>query len=271
MSTIAFAIPATHSKPRQQSGVVLVIVLLFMLALSTIAIFGARNVTLGERQARNESEYQVARQAAEAALRDAERELYPDPVALPPPSTPACSRAGSLFRSADRIVSADEFTDDCLAGQCWVPKERYAVTWNQATKITDPSPKPGEPWWPISKGGVWTISGSTCANYKGPVPLGRYTGVAALGGVDQQPDYLIEYLDDPAQDSSLTGKGFKCSTPYIGGATTARAAADQTDPTAVKAELMACYLFRITARGFGASPNTQVVMQSYFSIVKPKS
>jgi type IV pilus assembly protein PilX len=266
MSTIAFAIPATHGKPCQQSGVVLVIVLLFMLALSTIAIFGARNVTLGERQARNESEYQVARQAAEAALRDAERELYPDPVSLPPPSTPACDRAGSLFRSADRIVSSDEFTATCLAGQCWVPTARYSVGWKLATKIN-----PGEPWWPISRGGVWTSSGSTCAAYLGPVPLGRYTGVAALRGVSQQPDYLIEYLDDPAQDSALVGKGFKCATPYIGGATTAKAAADQTDPVTVASEQMACYLFRITARGFGTSANTQVVMQSYFSIIKPKS
>ena len=45
------------------TGVVLVIVMLLMLALSVIAIFSARNATMGERQARNELEYQVARSA----------------------------------------------------------------------------------------------------------------------------------------------------------------------------------------------------------------
>lgn len=267
MSHIALAISASNGKSHRQSGVVLVIVLLFMLALSTIAIFGARNVTLGERQARNEVEYQVARQAAEAALRDAERDIYPDAPSVPPVTT-ACNRTNSLFRAAERVISASEFTDTCLGGQCWVPTARYSVAWNSATTTNR-----GEPWWPISKGGLWASSGSTCATFTGPTPLGRYTGVAALGGVSQQPDYLIEYLGDPAQDTAMAGKGFKCDTPYIGASATAtaRAAADQVDPSVAASELMSCYLFRITARGFGPSTNTQVVMQSYFSIIKPKS
>jgi Tfp pilus assembly protein PilX len=79
---------------------------------------------------------------------------------------------------------------------------------------------------------------------------------------------LIEYLGDPAHDTVLVGKGFQCATPLVGvGA--ALAAADQTTGAAVVAPLMACYLFRITARGFGPSTNTEVMMQSYFSIVKP--
>ncbi len=255
-----------RTTPPLQRGVVMVIVLLFMLALSTIAIFAVRNVTLGERQARNESDYQIARQAAEAALRDAERDIYPD-AALPAPTTPECTRAGSLFRAEDRIVSPDEFTTDCLGGQCWVPAARYVVAWRSATAASA-----GEPWWPVTKGGLWDSDGSggsTCTTYKGAVPLGRYTGVPPLGGVSQQPDYLIEYLGDPTQDPTLVGKGFKCSTPLIGG-TAAVAAADATTTPVASAPDMACYLFRITARGFGPSPNTEVVMQSYFSIVKPQ-
>ena len=248
----------------KQSGVALVVVLIFMLALTAIAVFASRNATMGERQSRNETEYQIARQAAEAALRDAERDLYPDP-AVPPPATPACARTGSVFRTNDRVVSSAEFTDTCLAGQCWVPAARYLVPWSAAS-----SGSPGEPWWPKSKGGIWDTSGSNCAGYSGPVPLGRYTGVPALSGVSKQPDYLIEYLGDPSQDTALIGKGFQCSTPLIGvGA--ALAAADQTTAAAITAPLMACYLFRITARGFGPSANTEVMMQSYFSIVKPSA
>lgn len=250
--------------PPKQSGVALVVVLIFMLALSALAIFASRNATMGERQARNETEYQIARQAAEAALRDGERDLYPDP-SVPAPTVPACTRTGSVFRTNDRVVSGDEFTDACLGGQCWVPAARYAVAWASAASAT-----PGEPWWPISKGGLWTSSGSTCAAYAGPVPLGRYTGVPPLSGVWKQPDYLIEYLGDPSQDTALSGKGFQCATPVIGVAA-ALAAADQTTTAAVTSPLMACYLFRITARGFGPSSNTEVMMQSYFSIVKPSA
>lgn len=262
LNTVSAISPA-HPKPPRQSGVVLVIVLLFMLALSTIAIFGARNVTLGERQARNENEYQVARQAAEAALRDAERELYPDP-SVAAPTTPVCPRTGSVFRTNDRIVSKNEFTEDCLGGQCWVASARYAQAWDSANKTS----APGEPWWPVSKGGLWDSSGNSCATYKGAVPLGRHTGVKPLGGVSQQPDYLIEYIGDPVQDPTLAGKGFKCATPLIGvGAELA--SKDQLAPAALAVPQMSCYLFRITARGFGPSANTQVVMQSFFSIVKP--
>lgn len=257
--------------PPKQSGVALVVVLIFMLALSALAIFASRNATMGERQARNETEYQIARQAAEAALRDGERDLYPDP-AVPAPTTPACTRTGSVFRTNDRVVSADEFTSACLGGQCWVPAARYLVTWDDAYTQNPPDPHthPGEPWWPISRGGLWRSHGTTCATYDGPVPLGRYTGVPPLSGVWKQPDYLIEYLGDPSQDAALIGKGFQCATPLIGvGA--ALAAADQVNAAAVTAPLMACYLFRITARGFGPSTNTEVMMQSYFSIVKPSA
>ncbi len=253
---------STLLAPPKQSGVALVVVLIFMLALTTIAIFASRNATMGERQARNETEYQIARQAAEAALRDAERDLYPDP-AVTPPTTPACTRTGSVFRTNDRVVSADEFTNACLGGQCWVPAARYQVAWTAATPTN-----PGEPWWPISRGGLWATGGSACADFTGPVPLGRYTGVPSLAGVSRQPDYLIEYLGDPSQDAALIGKGFQCATPLIGVAA-ALAAADQSNPPEKVDPLMACYLFRITTRGFGPSTNTEVMMQSYFSIVKP--
>ena len=247
--------------PCRQSGVVLVVVLLFMLALTTIAIFGVRNVTMGERQARNESEYQVARQAAEAALRDAERDLYLDIKATAPG---ACSRVGSLIRADERVISDDEFTIACKAGQCGFPATdtRYTVAWDAAT-----TSKPGAPWWPISKGGLWTAKGTACDNYTGPVPLGRYTGVAALTGVTQQPDYLIEYIGDPTQATVQTG--FSCQTALIGSTVgTIYNAADETSGSA-KPFTPSCFVFRITARGFGPTVNAQVLVQSYFSIVIP--
>ncbi len=241
----------------------LVIVLLFMLALSTIAIFGARNVTTGEQQARNEAEYQIARQAAEAALRDAERDMFPD---LPPPNTPACDRLSSFIRTEDRTINDAEFTTNCKAGQCGFPASdtRYTVAWDDADTTT-----PGAPWWPVSKGGLWATGGSSCSNYTGPVPLGRYTGVSPLSGVAQQPDYLIEYIGDPTQASVQSR--YACQTALIGSSGAAVYNAADEVVSGVKPFTPSCHLFRITARGFGPTVNTQVLLQSYFSIVVPES
>ncbi len=267
MSNFAFAAAANRVRHPLQSGVVLVVVLLFMLALTTIAIFGSRNATMGERQARNESEYQVARQAAEAALRDAERDLYPD-VLLPPPGPddPDCTRSNTGIRSDEHSVYDNEFTTSCLAGQCGFPPSdtRNQVAWTYPAA----SSPPGAAWWPISRGGLWVRTGTDCTNYAGPVPLGRYTGVAPLTGVFQQPDYLIEYIEDPTQGTVQTG--YRCATELIGSSPDACNSVDDPDCKPPKFE-PSCHLFRITARGFGPSANTQVLVQSYFSIVIPES
>jgi type IV pilus assembly protein PilX len=245
---------------------VLVVVLLFMLALSAIAVFGSRNATMGERQARNESEYQVARQAAEAALRDAERDLYPDST-VTPPTTPACTRSTTGIRSDEHSVYDTEFTTACLGGQCGFPAvpDRNQVAWAAATATGSTQ---GAAWWPASKGGLWAPTGSGCSNYAGAVPLGRYTGVAPLTGVFQQPDYLIEYMGDPSQGTAQ--QGYKCDTELVGTDPNACNSKDDPDCEPPKFE-PSCHLFRVTARGFGPTENTQVLVQSYFSIVIPAS
>lgn len=61
-----------YSPRNRQSGVVLVVALLLLLILSMIGVTLARMQTVEERMARNETDGQFARQAAEAALRSAE-------------------------------------------------------------------------------------------------------------------------------------------------------------------------------------------------------
>lgn len=56
----------------RQSGVVLFVALILLLILSMIGVTVARLQTVEERMARNEDSRQVAEQAAEAALRNAE-------------------------------------------------------------------------------------------------------------------------------------------------------------------------------------------------------
>jgi type IV pilus assembly protein PilX len=66
--------------PKKQSGVVLFVALILLLILSMIGVTVARMQTVEERMARNEHNHQLATQAAEAALRNAEALLGNAPV-----------------------------------------------------------------------------------------------------------------------------------------------------------------------------------------------
>lgn len=63
------------ARPRRQDGVSLIVVLILMSALFLIAALGARLSLLGEKSSRNDRDRQIAFQAAEAALGDAEIDL----------------------------------------------------------------------------------------------------------------------------------------------------------------------------------------------------
>jgi type IV pilus assembly protein PilX len=215
---------STHHKARR--GIALPVVLLILLALTGLALFSARYATLSEASSRNQLDAERARQAAESALRDAERDilLASDEVRAGAP----CARGP---RIKDRIPAFGGATGrDCPQGQCAGPGP-------------DPSsPRPdwagtgtnSEPWWPDSKGGRWNNdlaskpqrgSAANCTTFAGGVPLGTFTGVAPIAGVVQQPEYLIELFQRGSGDNTF---------------------------------------YRITARGFGVSEQTQVVLQTYF-------
>lgn len=269
--------PVSHTAQRAtEQGMALVVVLIFMLALSTMAIFSARNATFGERQARNELEYQVARQAAEAALRDAENDLrIPEPNGLFQPTGATCSREGSALRQRGvASLESGEFTTACTTGQCGMPAARYAVAWSDA----DPD-DPGTPWWPTSKGGLWgnktSVASANCATFTGGVPLGTFTGAPDFPGVARQPEYMIELLvpESTAAAESL----FECTGKSSPGSSSVLASADETGSGGSGTSSGTCYLFRITARGFGASerndqidsqpnPMVEVLLQSYFQL-----
>lgn len=259
---MAMSIPSPQPRSAAR-GVVLIVVLLFMLAISAIAVFAARSFTLSERLARNEMANQAARQAAEAALRDGERDLMLDSTALP--AGALCKRTAG-FRGEDK--NTYEFNAACTQGECALPAARYNVGWNNASINT-----PGEPWWPVSKGGVWndtfentqpnTNVAPNCT-FTGGIPLGLYTGAPKIAGVARQPEYLIELLT-PAQDTDLQAKDFECPTAIGAGNSVASdgvvIASNNTVP-------LPCHVFRITARGWGPTTDTEIVMQSYFSSKK---
>lgn len=64
-----------NSNPRRQRGVTLVIVLMLLVIVTLLGVGAARIALLGERTTRNERDYQIAWQAAEAALMDAQFDI----------------------------------------------------------------------------------------------------------------------------------------------------------------------------------------------------
>lgn len=67
--------PRPSVRPYRQRGVALIVVLVLLSAVFLLAAFGARLTLLGEKAARNDRDRQVAFQAAEAALNDAEIDI----------------------------------------------------------------------------------------------------------------------------------------------------------------------------------------------------
>ena len=190
---------------RRGSGIALPVVLMFMLVITIVAAFGVRRALLGEGVARNQLDYEVARQAAEAALRDAERDLFPIASVTSP-----CSRAEN--RPLRDAIKPPYWDLDCPKGQCWTTPETLATTsWGDTTKA--------QVWWPSSKGGLWGNNTSVAScSFKGGVPIGTFTGTPAIAGVARQPEYLIEFIqrpDDPLLRVTARGFGADVRTEVV--------------------------------------------------------
>lgn len=216
------SIHSVYGVRARQRGVALVIVLLLLLTLSGLVLFSARNAGLSEAVARNELDAERARQAAESALRDAERDIL---MIAQIAGTP-CARNNDvrpLYRPQEG------WTANCQTGLCDTPPQAYTQS-NWANGLN------AEPWWPTrapSFTNQWNndettkpvVGAGSCTTFVGGVPLGTFTGAPRITGVARQPEYLIEYVQRGAGQSDF---------------------------------------MRITARGFGAFEQTQVVLQSYF-------
>ena len=156
-----------YASPRRQSGVVLFIALMF-LVLMTILGFSLYSLTdTGERTSRNFRDADLAFQAAEAALRDAEKRIagtWSDPV---------------------YPVSIDAFDSSCTGGLCESGAASGAATISNL----------------ITNG----IEIGQCGTSGGCDGLGNgtSTGTPSISGVATQPRYLIQI----ASSASLTPPG----------------------------------------------------------------
>lgn len=225
----------SQDRRRHQSGVSMVIVLIFIVILTSLGTYSLRRVMLGANSSRNSLDLQVAKQAAQSALRDGERDI----LATGPAPGAVCTRA------ADRPMppvpgynfAPPTWDSTCPTGQCVVGSGRRKDAYPNSNFATNTDP---QPWWPANTAEgappVWNNDNTTkpspgnpgnCLTFFGGVPYGVYTGAAPVPGVWRQPEYLIEGVQT----------GFE-------------------------------RYFRITSRGWGLSPNAEVIQQS---IVKLKT
>ena len=167
---------ASTNVPRQR-GASLLMVMLIMIVVSLLGVGGAQIALMGERSARNDRDYQVAWQSAEAALLEAEFDIRG-------PGT--STRQSSVFTSP--IPSKYLFLEGCGDTSSGVSKG-----------LCLPAAS-GKPIWLMAD---FTSSSSPTTEF------GDFTSrVFDAGGVGikpaKKPRYLIELLEDPETFSDLS-------------------------------------------------------------------
>lgn len=199
--------PALRFKRRGQQGVALWTVVVLALLLGLLALSQTNSVVGQFRTSRNERDLALARQAAEAALRDAEADI-----------TCQVWKGGQLVQTTDPEEPLVNAYCLSLAPTCsaMMPTQDEA---GMRLLGRTPTEKPADINW----------NDADCKTGACAVSLGTKTRATAVPGVESQPRYHIDVLDAQL------------------------AATNEPSP-----------LFRITARGYGATRATVVDLQEVY-------
>ncbi len=233
-------------KIQKQKGATLFVTVILVLVLSIVALAVYQQASFDERNARAQADRQLAVQAAEIALRDAEYDLQCQQFSSSASTASASSTTTVIQCSKGEVVknralsaasaaSAETVSNDqkdscrstCVAGSR-LKVDRLLLGFDDKgtnglwAGLTD-TPKAGifdgttnpKPW---EKRQNWAPNANTS------IILGRYTGTQAIPIVAQQPRYLIEGFTDSEKN----------------------------------------LLFRITAKGWGRNPTTEVTLQQTY-------
>ena len=172
MTTIRSASPGCASRLDRQRGVSLIVVLLLLVIVSILGVGGAQIAAMAERGSRNDRDMQIAWQAAEAALMDAEYDIHG-------PNTATASRQ-AIFTS---MKSTNDFVLNC--GATGKSKGLCALA------------ETGKP--------AWLTVDFTTANSSSPksTEFGDFTGRSFAAGTTgiqpvRKPRYVVEPIRDPS-------------------------------------------------------------------------
>ncbi len=219
-----------------ERGFSLIVALMMLIVIIILGVSGSQMAINEERGARNDRDRQIAFQAAEAALKDAETEIYGV-------NSPLCDLAGQVGRGRKRNASPSYtcFNETNYFGYalgCSAPPNAGLCTYV-----------------PLTAGCSATVAGSCPAYLDSPnvdfykdaagsgnqhtVAYGQYTGKTWPSNASSRypPRYIIEAVPKNTSVDSRTSDG---SGAGQGGS----------------------IMFRVTAMGFGASANSQVVLQA---------
>ena len=218
-----------HHAVGTQRGASLIIVMLILIVVSILGVGGAQIALMAERGARNDRDMQVAWQAAEAALVDAELDLT---SAAPNASSPArgalfgMTRVGTPARNvqADK-VDVNNFVADCGSASA-------VGTGGLSTFGLCSLPVTGKPAW-------LTVNFETTGSGAQTVPFGQFTGRSfASGSTGAQPARAPRYIIEAIRDEGASSRD--------------------------KASSDIKYVYRVTAMGFGPRDDIQAVMQMIY-------
>jgi len=160
------------ASPRENAGVSLIVVMLILVVVSILGVSGIQIAMMGERGTRNDRDQQVAWQAAEAALLDAEFDIE----GLPATST---NKRNTLFKMENTDIA--KFEVNCgTSGQSIGLCALNAV---------------GKPAW-------LTVNFTTTGTSAPSVQFGTFTGRSFPSGAQgvqpfKPPRYVIEPIPDP--------------------------------------------------------------------------
>jgi type IV pilus assembly protein PilX len=178
----------SHQLRRRQRGAALLAALLMLIALLMLGIAAVRIGLQSEQISRNWRDRQIARQAAEAALLDAEYDI----------GNPNAPRH-AVFDKLQTFLTKNGGGP----GMTLPPGVHFPVA--QSQPRSQPSPRPGSrpaalpPLWRdlgLAKGGPGVDYGSFTARF-------MQTGIGALPA--RPPRYLIEILPQPGSPSAADG------------------------------------------------------------------
>jgi type IV pilus assembly protein PilX len=207
-----------------QRGFSLIVALMMLIVIIILGISGSQMAINEERGSRANRDRQIAFQAAEAALKDAEFEIYGA-------GSPACNvpgqvngsrmRTGTLtcFNQLNRIGYVQHCSQTPTVGLCLYDELNPAYLDSQVDFLAD------------AKGGS-TPRTIFYGQYTHQVFASQATAGSSPNISKYPPRYIIEQVPkNTSIDTSTGGPG--------GG-----------------------WMFRVTAMGFGANPNAQVVLQA---------
>jgi type IV pilus assembly protein PilX len=165
----------------KQNGVSLIIVMIVLTVVSLLGIAGIQISSLGEKSARNDRDSQIAWQAAEAALLDAEFDI----------------RASFSTRSA--LFAAEEIDTSAFEEGCGSSGNNLGLC--AAREV-------GQPAW-------LTVDFTQAGAQSRTVPYGQFTNRAfSAGAVGAQPSrvprYVVELVEDPGAGGNCANSSKKC-------------------------------------------------------------